>query len=286
MTAALRYEWTRMTTIRSTWWITGGTVLAGFIITLVGALIIRANAVTSSLEADLDEEMSRFFTVGVMTQFANVDPMFYLMAFVAAIFGVLSWGHEYRHGMIRATLTAVPQRWAVFVAKFAVVGLWVASLVVISCAISLAIGAMAMSNLGIDYDWPYILGAVFRFIVYSVMVSWLAMAVTVLVRHQTFALVMLYLWPLGVETLLKGLLGAMAGITMNPDIYDNARFLPFNAGARIVQDFGETGGDFGQQHASGLFDSPLSALGGFLVFGVVVFGLMAAAYAAFTKRDA
>ena len=49
-----------------------------------------------------------------------------VVCFILAILGIFAWGHEYRHGMIRASLTALNSRTALFVAKTVVVGLWVA----------------------------------------------------------------------------------------------------------------------------------------------------------------
>ena len=48
------------------------------------------------------------------------------VVFVLAIIGIFAWGHEYRHGMIRASLTALNSRGALWVAKYLVVGAWVA----------------------------------------------------------------------------------------------------------------------------------------------------------------
>jgi ABC-type transport system involved in multi-copper enzyme maturation permease subunit len=216
-----------------------------------------------------------------MTQFSNVDPMFYLLGFVAAIMGVLSWGHEYRHGMIRATLTAVPQRWAVFAAKYLVVGAWIAVLVVISCVLSLLFTLLWFSGLDLQYDFGALGLALFKRIVYSVLLAWLAMSATALVRHQTFALVMIYLWPMGVETVIKAVLQIIDAVSGN-DVYELTRFLPFNAGGRIMQNYGESG----LQENLDLFGDPLSAWGGFIVFGGFTFALAAAAYWSFQKRDA
>ena len=105
MTAALRYEWARLRTLRSTWWLSIGSLIAGIGFTFIGSLVIRASVHSDELNGQhLDGDMARFFVDAAMTQFSNVDGMFYLLAYVAAIMGVLAWGHEYRHGMIRATM--------------------------------------------------------------------------------------------------------------------------------------------------------------------------------------
>jgi len=201
--------------------------------------------------------------------------------------GVLAWGHEYRHGMIRATLTAVPNRPAVFAAKYVVVGAWVAALVVISCLISLFVAGIFFIGLDISYDLPAMLLTIFKHVVYTVLLTWLAMAATALVRHQTFSLVLLFLWPLGIENLIWGFASILSAFSPNSSVADASRFLPFKAGGRIVQNFGTNPfGDFGIQDHLDLFGNPLSAWGGFIVFGGFVALVTAGALTSFVKRDA
>ncbi|MDO7867748.1 ABC transporter permease subunit [Nocardioides jiangxiensis] len=288
MTAALRYEWTRLRTLRSTWWLTFGVLAVGVGFTAIAALVVRVNVHADQINGStLDGDMARFYVEAAMTQFSVVDPMFYLVAFVAAIVGILGWGHEYRHGMIRATLTAVPKRWAVFTAKYAVVALWVSVLVVTSCLLSLLVAGVFFTGLDVQYDAGDILSTVVRHVVYSVLVTWVAMSLTVLVRHQTFALVMLFLWPMGIETLFKAFGVMVSAFTGNKDYVHVMRFLPFNAGGRIMQTFGALpDGTFGRQQDLSVFGDPLSLVGGLVVFGGFAALLTAAAFAAFTTRDA
>lgn len=284
MTAALRYEWTRMVTLRSTWWISGMAVLVGSGFTFVVWMFVRLNA-AGDLEGELRGDGARFYYNAAMTQFSNIDPMFYLVTYAVAILGILAWGHEYRHGMIRATLTAVPRREAVFAAKFLVIGAWVSAVVVVSCVLSLLFALMWFSGLDAEIDWLYLLGAVGKRVVYTVMVTWLVMAATVLIRHQTFSLVLLYLWPLGIESLLR-----IISLIFTPLFGDAAseatRFMPFNAAGRIMQDVSMTDPLAGIRDNLDLFGSPLSPLGAFLVFGAYTFGLMGVSLLTFLKRDA
>lgn len=288
MTAALRYEIARLRTLRSTWWLTFGVLLVGVGFTAVAALIIRVNVHTDELGGQqLSGDMAKFYVDAAMTQFSIVDPMFYLVAFVAAIVGVLAWGHEYRHGMIRATLTAVPQRWAVFTAKYVVVGVWVAALVIVSCVLSLLVASIFFVGIDVSYAPGHILATIARHVLYSVLVTWLAMSLTVLVRHQTFALVMLFLWPMGIELLIRSFALMVSGLSDNDVYADATRFLPFNAGGRIMQTFGTVDGDqFGLQRHLDTFGDPLSLWGGLIVFGGFVVLLIGGAFSAFATRDA
>lgn len=288
MTPALRYELARLRTLRSTWWLTFGVLLVGVGFTAIASLIIRLNVSSDQFGGQrISGDMAKFYVDAAMTQFSVVDPMFYLVAFVAAIVGVLAWGHEYRHGMIRATLTAVPQRWAVFTAKYLVVAVWVAVLVITSCLLSLLVSAIFFLGLDVSYDPVHLVATIGRHVLYSILVTWLAMSLTVLVRHQTFALVMLFLWPMGIEVLVRTFALIISGVQQNDVYVEATRFLPFNAGGRIMQTFGDAGGgEFGLQRHLDTFGDPLSFWGGLIVFGGFVALLVAAAYSSFATRDA
>ena len=123
-------------------------------------------------------------------------------------------------------------------------------------------------------------------IVYTVLLTWLVMSVTVLIRHQTFSLVLLFLWPLGIETMVRLVLAVMVGVSGDEDVFGWARFMPFNAGGRIIQQWGTVGDTFGFQDNLDLFGDPLSAWGGFIIFGGLTFALMGLSLAMFQKRDA
>lgn len=283
MTAALRYEMRRLTSLRSTWWISGGSITLGVGITFFVAMSIRLASPTA-IRGSVEPDWSLFFLEAGMTQFSNVDPIFYLLAYAVAILGILAWGHEYRHGMIRATLTAVPNRTAVWSAKFLTIAAWVAVVVVISCVASLLVTLLWFGSLDFEYDWAALLLAVFKRVVYSILLSWLVMSVTVLIRHQTFSLVLLFLWPLGIETMLRAIMAVFSAIGGNKNSLELSRFLPFNAGGRIIQNFSLTRGEMDGN--LDLFGEPLSALGAFIVFGGLTFALMAFSLWSFNKRDA
>jgi ABC-2 type transport system permease protein len=273
MIQALRYEWVRISTLRSTWWITAGTVAIAAGLTFLVSMGMRLGA-AEQISGSVSEDESREIVEAMTTQFSNFDPMFYLAGYVVAIIGILGWGHEYRHGMIRATLTALPHRWAVWAAKHLVIGVWVAAVIAVTCLLSLLFALLWFSGLDVDLDVSALLAAIGRRMVYTVLLTWLVMSLAVLVRHQTFALVALYLWPLGVENLVKGIVGVLPFFREH---YEVTRFLPFNAGGRIMQRIPE---------GESLLGDPLSAWGGFLVFGLVTAALMGAALALFRTRDA
>jgi hypothetical protein len=79
----------------------------------------------------------------------------------------------------------------------------------------------------------------------------------------------------------------VSGLSHDHVYADATRFLPFNAGGRIMQTFGTTpDGDFGLQRHLDTFGDPLSFWGGLIVFGGFVALLVGGAYSAFATRDA
>jgi hypothetical protein len=109
---------------------------------------------------------------------------------------------------------------------------------------------------------------------YGVLLSWIAMAFTSVTRSQAFALTMIFLWPLLIEPLFDLFFFLVPGLKDNTEVL---RFLPFDAGNRMVAVLDD---------ASSTFGEPLSALGGTVIFGGLAVALMAASFALFRTRDA
>jgi ABC-2 type transport system permease protein len=115
MSDALHAEWTKLRTVTGTAWLLLGTIV---LTVALGAFV--AHAVTYSGGAPTD--ITKLSLTGV-----------YLGQAIVAILAVQAISAEYSCGMIRVTLTAVPRRPVVLVAKVAVVG-----------ALVLAAGTIAM----------------------------------------------------------------------------------------------------------------------------------------------
>ena len=269
MRAALAYEWVRIRTIRSTWWLTGLALVFGVGISWLFAwAIAREFSQTGVHGEDLDG-----LGAAVVTQLAASGEIPSVVCFILAILGVFAWGHEYRHGMIRASLTALNSRPSLWVAKYVVVGVWVAAVAFVTLVISGLIGIAYLSDYITVFNaetWS-IIG---RQVLYGVLLSWIAMAFTSVTRSQAFALTMIFLWPLLIETLFELFFFLVPGLDDNTEVL---RFLPFDAGNRMVAVLDD---------ATSTFGDPLSALGGTVVFGGLAVALMVASYALFSKRDA
>lgn len=269
MRAALAYEWVRIRTIRSTWWLTGLAVVVGIGISTLFSWAIAHDFSQSGVDAeDLDG-----LGAAVVTQLAATGQIPSVVGFILAILGIFAWGHEYRHGMIRASLTALNSRTALWVAKYLVVGLWIATVAFVTMLASGVVAVLFLHEYITVFSsetWS-IIG---REVLYCVLLTWMAMAFTSVTRSQAFALVTIFLWPLLIESLFHVFFLLVPGLRDNTEVL---RFLPFDAGRRMVDVLSDPTGTFGD---------PLSALGGTVIFGGLAVALMASSFALFRTRDA
>jgi ABC-type transport system involved in multi-copper enzyme maturation permease subunit len=270
VTAALAYEWTRIRTIRSTYWLSVIALVFG-----VGLSFLVAMGVHFSIGSENPPSPAdlRDLGPGLLSQFA-VFGVPYFVAYILAMVSVFAWGHEYRHGMIRATLTALSSRTAAWVAKFLVVGAWTLAVAVVTMAASLLVGWFWLHGDGVDLVTSKTWGAFGRVVLYTLLFSWLAAAFTALVRNQTAALVLLFLWPLAVENVVTLVFNLVPALRSHESL---TRFLPFNAGGRILEQLRES---------ETVFGNPLAMSGAVLIFGGLTVVAMAASLLLFHRRDA
>lgn len=269
MRAALAYEWMRIRTIRSTWWLTGLALVLGIGVSTLFSWAFHHDFTHSGVSA----EDLQLLAPAVVTQLAATGHVPSIVCFILAILGIFAWGHEYRHGMIRASLTALNSRAALWTAKYVVVAVWVA---VVAFLTMLGSGLVAVVFL---HDYVSIFtaqtwGIIGRQVLYGVLLAWLAMAFTSITRSQAFALVSIFLWPLLVESLVHVFFLLVPGLKDHTEVL---RFLPFEAGNRMVDVLTDSTSTFGD---------PLSALGGTIVFGGLAAVLMAVSFVLFKQRDA
>ncbi len=267
--SALAYEWTRIRTLRSTWWLTGLAVVVGVGIATLFSWGIRHEFSTRGVnETDLDE-------LGpiLVTQLAATGAIPSVICFVLAILGIFAWGHEYRHGMVRASLTALNSRGAFWIAKYLVVGVWVAVVASVTLLLAGVVGSLFLHAYA-DIFTPETWSVIGRQVLYGVLLTWLAMAFTSITRSQAFALVSIFLWPLLIESLINVFFLLVPALRDDTDVL---RFLPFDAGRRMVSVLSDP---------TSTFSNPLSALGGTIVFGGLTVVLMGVSWALFARRDA
>ena len=272
MRAALAYEWMRLRTVRSTYWLIG----LSFAFQLIVTMLIAWQLPESGPLSGGDGPVTQLVTVGAAS---GVAPLF--LAYIVGIVGVFSMGHEYRHGMIRATLTAIPSRTAVFAAKLLTTAV-IAAGAAIGCV---AIGLLSAVVFGVDmatFDrlWRLTLGVV----LFTILFTWSGLAFSSLIRNQTAAVALLMLVPTVVESIIRAVVIAIKAGSDDPSgrggLVSILKYLPYDAG--------------GQMYTRASLDdllgflgyTPFGAVGGGIVFGVFVGGLLALAYGLFLRRDA
>jgi ABC-2 type transport system permease protein len=273
MIAALAYEWMRIRTIRSSYWITAIAMVVGVGLSF---LISMGTSFEFRDEAPSAGEIE-FLAPAIVTQFAAVAGP-YLVAYILVIIGVLSWGHEYRHGMIRATLTAQGSRTHVWIAKYVVLAAWVLTTVLVILLLSTFVGWLWLNDDGVDFGGSAMVDQMARALSYSLLFVWIGAAVASIVRNQMAALVAVFLWPLAIEPLLGLIIRIVPGMDSLERV---AKGFPFNAGDRVIRNT-----DVGRALDALLGSAELSTSTGYLIFGGFTAAMMAVSYVLFLSRDA
>lgn len=263
MKGALRYEWMRLRTLRSTWWLTGLSLL------VAGLLGLPALGLKGSLTV-LD--------YGDIVTGGGGGAVF-LVSILLSMIGVFAIGHEYRYGTIRPTLSALPRRSTVLAAKVLVVAgyVFVVALVglVLKYAVAVAILGHRLTRLGL---FPTPMARVWiGSIVYIVIFALVGFALAGLFRNIPAAIVTVILMPLLAENIIRGLLGLHAFHS----IRGFAKALPFSSGAEIFRYRPVASDNSGAGFQA--VPSPVDGLLVFLAFLAIALGL---SWFLFEKRDA
>lgn len=258
MTNAIRAEWIKLRTVTMHWVL----AIIGFAFPLVVALL------TAYFNSDDEfDPFSATDLVQVLTGTAVVGAMLLAVMSAASITG------EFGFNTIRPTLSAVPSRTRVVVAKAVVITVVtgvVQSAVVLVGALA---GKAVAEGRGATIDFgerstlvPSLVGSV----VLAILMSLLGLGIGLLLRSTPGSISLLVLWPLLIESLVGGLL-ALA--TDNEDVVN---WLPFRAGAQL------TNTDLGQEFATG---GPSRIAGG-VYFGGVALLLVVLGTMSLRRRDA
>lgn len=272
MIDALRYEVTRLRTIGSTYWILGVAFAFQLGLTLLIALSLNYSGATPGD----DQVFAVLVTVGASL---GVTPLF--IAYVLGLLGVFSMGHEYRHGMIRATLTALPSRTYVMLAK--IITTAVLSLVAALLCVLIALANAAMFGIGM----PTVAGLrdiALGTAIYTTLFALSGLAFATLTRNQTAAVALLLLVPSVGEGLVKAVVFAVKASSGDPvargGVVEVLKFLPYDAGGKMYTriSLDSVWEVFGFR--------PLSAVGGGITMAVFVAVLLVLATIAFQRRDA
>jgi ABC-type transport system involved in multi-copper enzyme maturation permease subunit len=262
MNDALRLEWVRLRTIRSTWWLIGSGLVLNFAVAALLALATRHDPLNARNVAD------------VVTAGGATLPVPLLAVFLAVI-GIFATGHEYRYNTIQPTLTTIPQRVRLLAAKVTVAGGVAVLATIVSIALNIGAGLIWWGRFPdltagpLDQVLP---GYVLLGLLWAVVGT----ALGQLFRSVPAPLVTILVVPLVVEQIVLRLSFVPALDWLAPVV----KFLPFTAGQQLVSYAGEaSGGDASEVDMLSRWPSATV----FLVFAA---GVLAIAVALFRRRDA
>ena len=249
---ALRAEWIKFWTVRSTLWSTAMLFVLGAGLTA----LVCATSAEWLASGDADESAGSFVTWGMM--FAQIT---------AIVLGTLAVTSEYGTGMIRATLAATPRRGSVLAAKAVVLGgtLFVAGTLTAFAGYFAGNWYLENEGVGLALTDDGVLRAMFGSGLYLAGLGLFAAGVGLLVRHTAAALsiVLALVFVVGnMVFLLPGAWGEWIG-----------KVMPGNAGSEVAMPV---------SFNPNLLDPWV----GFAVFAGEVAVLLLVAYGSFRRRDA
>jgi ABC-2 type transport system permease protein len=260
MMPTLKAEFRKLLTVRSTYIITGISLL---LLVFVG-LYVEGYRNGAESVAGMGGSL---FLAGSVTQHST------LLSVFASIVALLLLTHEYRYNTIMYTLTSANRRSKVLAAKVITVFVYVLALVIVGGALGLGCMMFGLHLAGQSLP-PQNISLVTYFgkmLFFCEGWGMAALLLAALLRNQVAALAVLFIAPNTVEGLLSLLLK------------QNAKYLPFNAlqqvisaptvpGARAAHDFVDA--------------SYLSPLKGALLFGAYLLAGWIVAWVLFLYRDA
>jgi len=208
---AMRSEFTKIRSVRSTYW----TLIALVVVTIgIGALASWGVAHHGQHGPDFDA--TRQSLAGLL-----------LGQLVIAVLGALTVTSEYSTGMVRTSLTAMPRRGVVFAAKALVFALvaFVTSLVTCFGSFFLGQALMSSAHINTSLGQPHVLRAVIGGALFLTACGMLAFGLGMILRHTA-----------GAITAAVGLLFVLA-ILVNflPQSWQNDinKWIPLNAGEQV-----------------------------------------------------
>ena len=215
MTDALKYEWTRLRTLRSTWWLLGTSVVLAALIAFLFAQFV--------------DEPDGSLVLALTGLAGQAIP---ITGILMGLVGAFAIGHEYRYGTIRVTLPVVPRRGALLLAKVLVVAAFSVVVAALSVAVAYLVVLLWPGSTLLDdpIDDGVLARVLVGYVLLTLIYAMIGMALAGLLRNLPGAIVLLIVWPLVIESLLTflTLIPALEGLQ------DETRFLPFYAGQQLV----------------------------------------------------
>ena len=215
MTGELRYEWVRISTVRSTWVLIGSAMLVPAGLALFFSWLVGNPGFDGGGPPD-----------GEAGGLAGFLP---LTAAILCAIGAAAFGQEYRHGLIRITLAIFPRRTPVFLAKVTMV----AAVIVIAAILAIAAIVLAqalggvINGTGAQWDDTAWGASGVRAVMYVVLFVLIALALTALTRNQPLGVIGPIVLAVLIEPIVR-IIALVQGWTWIDWV------LPFSGGAAAV----------------------------------------------------
>ena len=250
--AVLLSEWTKVRTVRST----VITLAVTFVVTVGLSAVICA--VTNGNWKNMSPSEQATFDP-TSTSFAGI----FLGQLALIVFAVLVVGNEYSTGMIRVTLSAVPQRLTLLAAKAAAVVLLVLPVALATAFVSFLLGQALLGSHRTTLGSPHVLRAVFGMALYMTFIALLSLGVGFILRKPVASLGLL----MPFFFLISPILGNV------PKIKTVARYFPDKAGTQMAWVVGSS-------------DIPYGPLAGFFICLAWTAACLLGGYLLLRSRDA
>ena len=197
--AALRSEWIKLRSLRSTPAVIGLTVVRGVVVSWIIAALVKT-----------DPNTHEVFTVSQTFIFST-----WLSTVLAVVMGTLLFTSEIQHGTLGNSVAAQPARWVIVVAKTVVGSLLGLVMGVAGMSAGLAGSVLGGLHAG---DTASIRSTALWALVLTTLAPTFGLGVGLIIRHSAAAASTVLVWALVVENLIRGFAPAKA-----------SRFLPFSA---------------------------------------------------------
>ncbi|MCU1399882.1 MAG: hypothetical protein JWN62_2991 [Acidimicrobiales bacterium] len=202
--AALRSEWIKVRSLRSTPGLFGGVVVIGVLLSWILATFVKT-----------DPNTGLPFRIGQTFVFST-----WLTMVLAIVMGTLSFTSEVQHGTLPTALTTQPARWVIVAAK-AVVGSGL-GLVMGVLGMAAGFGGAVLGGLEAG-DTSASLATAGWGLLLTALAPMLGLGIGMIIRHSAAATTSVLVWALVIENLTKSF--APAKFT---------RLLPFSAAAGLL----------------------------------------------------
>ncbi len=199
MPAALRGEWIKLRSLRSTPAILGLTVVVGVLLSWILATFVKT-----------DPNTDEVFTIGQTFIFST-----WLTTVLATIMGTLLFTSEVQHGTLTLAVTAQPSRWVTVAAKVTLASCF--GLVMGIAGMVAGFGGAVLGGLDAG-DTSGVAATALWGLLLTAMAPVLGLGVGMIVRHSSAATSIVLVWALVVENLIRG----FAAPTLS-------RLMPFSA---------------------------------------------------------